>query len=37
MSGDICGCHMRGTPGIEWVGPGLLLSPHSAQDAPPRE
>lgn len=34
MSGDICGGHKWDAPGIEWVGPGMLLSPHSAQDRP---
>ena len=25
---------LGGAPGIRWVGPGMLLKPHSAQDAP---
>ena len=38
MSGDICGCHDRGAPGIEWVG-ARDAAPHptEARTAPHRE
>ena len=34
-SGDLCGRHTGGAPGIEWVGPGMLLSPPTAPRTPP--
>lgn len=30
LSGDICGSHTGGAPGIEWVEPGMLLSPQQS-------
>lgn len=33
---DICGVTAAGrAPGLDWVGLGVLLSPHRARDGPP--
>lgn len=34
--GDICGCHTRGAPGIERVGPGMLLNIPQFPGRPPQ-
>ena len=33
--GHICGCHTGGSPGIEWVGPGMLLNLIQHPGRPP--
>lgn len=34
MSGDICGCHSGGAPGIEGVGPGMAAVPPQRVTCP---
>lgn len=35
-SGDVCGCHAWGPPGMEGVGPRMLLGPPECSGGPPQ-